>query len=120
MKKSIQLSFTCLSLLLVTFLSNIQTHAQVDDTIRTIIISEIRLAHMSHSYVELANVGDFDVNLKDFELGSFDPWGPAYGEDEDNYFRLPDHILKPGETFVVANVEDYSLETDVPNTYEEI
>lgn len=80
------------------------------DTIRTLIISEARLDGMNQAYVELSNVGDEAINLSEFEFGKVDPWTDPYAPAENIYFRLPDRVLQPGESFVMATVYDFGPE----------
>ncbi|MCK4922924.1 MAG: hypothetical protein KAS71_17865, partial [Bacteroidales bacterium] len=90
----------------------------VDDTVRTIIFSEAngRTWTSNLQYVELANVGTEAVNLKNFELGNV--WRTIHtGAIPGDYGppmvtkwipRLPDTLLLPGETFLIAKVNDYA------------
>jgi len=82
--------------------------AQID-TIKTLIITEVRLDDARETYVEITNVGDKPVNLKDFEVGVVGAWTPGYNAVGNDYrLRLPDKILQPGECFVIAAVYDYN------------
>ncbi len=91
-------------------------HAQ--DTIRSLIISEACLRNNRWAYAEITNMGDEDVQLADFTFGRIDPWdctvnltGEGWVPRQPNHaFRLPERILAPGETFLIASVFDYSLE----------
>ena len=80
------------------------------DTIRSLIISEVRMDHPYHAYIELTNMGTDPVDLGDFGLGRIrpvnDPWNTLPG----HYMRLPSEIMQPGESFVIANVYDYNPE----------
>jgi len=90
----------------------------VDDTIRTVIISEFHEG-VQHAYLELTNVGDDPVNLKDFEIGHI-TWKWAYQPEDDRAFMfLPDFELKPDSTFVVAHVFDYAKNIGEPITAKE-
>ena len=57
------------TLLLFGLLVPLFASAQVvDDTIRTLIISELRFSGGDYHYVELTNVGSEAVNLSEFKL----------------------------------------------------
>jgi hypothetical protein len=85
-------------------------NAQVDDTIRTLIISEVRLDDARRGYIEIANVGATAVNLKDFEIGRIDAWTTPWGNPTANWLMLPDKELAPGATFIIAAMRDFSPE----------
>ena len=89
----------------------------VDDTVRTIIFSEAngRTWTSNLQYLELANVGTEAVNLSNFELGNI--WRAVHTGVPSDYGppmvtkwipRLPDTLLQPGETFLIAKVNDYA------------
>ena len=44
------------------------------DTIKTLIISEIRLSHHEEDFVEITNIGDEAVQLSQFEFGLIRCW----------------------------------------------
>lgn len=80
------------------------------DTIKTLLITESRMTGGDVSYIELTNMGTDPVNLKTFELGVHRPWSPAplpWTPEADRNVMLPDHVLQPGESFVVASASDY-------------
>lgn len=98
-------------LLMVTGLLNAQ------DTIRTLVISEVRLDDARESYIEIANVGTTTLNLKDFQIGNVTPWNTpkeagnlvkGWNVDAGASYRLPDKELAPGETFVIASLYDWN------------
>ena len=69
---------------------------------------------MPDNYLELTNMGDQDVNLKDFKLGSVRPWSAPIEDlndpwvaDADRFFMLPDRILQPGESWVITTAYDF-------------
>ena len=73
------------------------------DTIRTLLITESRMSGTPQNYIELTNMGNDPVQLNQFELGHLSPWSEApYIPDADNFFRLPDYLLQPGESYVIA------------------
>jgi hypothetical protein len=77
------------------------------DTIRTLIITEARLDRQDQAYVELTNIGTTPVQLADFKFGKMSaynvPWTPALGDA----IRLPERILQPGESFIIAAFFDF-------------
>jgi len=82
--------------------------AQVkDDTIRTVIFTEVYGPTKTKVYVELTNVGDEPVNLSQFEIGStrYTMVFPATFENRNT--RLPNVILQPDSSFLYAKVNDY-------------
>lgn len=97
-------------LLFFSFLMCGLLNAQVDDTIRTLIITEVRLDDARRGYVEIANVGSTPLNLKDFEIGRIDAWTAPWTTPPANWMMLPDKVLQPGETFVIAAMRDYQPE----------
>ena len=74
-----------------------------NDTIKTLLITEAHLGEPSICYVEISNVGDEAIQLSDFEIG----------QDQHNDFintdnmMLPEYLLQPGESFLLAKVRDY-------------
>ena len=83
---------------------------------RGLIITESRMSGTPDNYVEITNVGDKAVNLKDFELGKVAPWDPAitdvftspFTPTTASYMMLPDFVLEPGKSFVVATAYDFA------------
>ncbi len=102
-------------LLLLFMLSAGILNAQ--DTIRSLVITEARLNSQGDAYVELTNMGTKPVNLKNFEFGTINPWTrpwtPAQGG---YYFRLPEKILQPGQSYVMATAYDFEAEQYVKKT----
>jgi hypothetical protein len=78
------------------------------DTIKTLVISEVRLDDARHSYVEISNVGATTINLAQFELGVIGAWTVPWDPGANYWFMLPDRDLAPGECFVVAAVYDWN------------
>jgi len=86
------------------------------DTIRTVVISEVRYDRADHWYVELTNMGTEAVNLSEFELLSNDPWSqfpdgrrwPTEPHRQDGrWLMLPEQMLAPGESYVASAFHDW-------------
>ncbi len=105
-----------LKLLLFAMLLSAGIYAQ--EAYRGLIITESRMSGSPDNYVEITNVGDKAVNLKDFELGKVTPWDPAitdvftspFTPGTSGYIMLPDFVLEPGKSFVVATAYDFAAE----------
>lgn len=80
------------------------------DTIRSLIITEARLDRADQAYVEITNMSDSPVQMGDFEFGTIRPWGLPYTGEPNRSFRLPENILQPGESYVIATVLDFTEE----------
>jgi len=88
------------------------------DTIRSLVITEVRLNAQPDNYIELTNMGDKDVNLKHFKLGTIRPWNAAITDvyaspwipDNNRYIMLPDFVLAPGKSYVVTCADDFGPE----------
>ena len=100
-----------LKLLLFVLLATIGM-VQAQDTIRSLVITEACMRSWPWAYVELTNMGDEDIQLANFKLGKIEPWENELWtpRSADRIFRLPERILKPGASFLIANVYDYDLE----------
>ena len=79
------------------------------DTIKTLIITEIRLTHHEENFVEITNIGDKAVQLSNFEFGLIRPWNNVLWtpENPDRSYMLPEKVLNPGESYVMATVCDF-------------
>jgi len=105
-----------LKLLLFTMLLSVGVFAQ--EAYKGLIITESRMNATPDNYVEITNVGNQAVNLKDFELGKMTPWSTAINDVFNDPFtpgtfeqmRLPDFVLEPGKSFVVATAYDFADE----------
>lgn len=108
-----------LKLLLFTMLLSTGIFAQ--DTIRSLVITEARMSGQPDNYIELTNMGDKAVNLKDFKLGTIRPWSPAINNvftdpwvseagQYTRYIMLPDYVLEPGESWVITTAYDFAAE----------
>ena len=106
-----------LKLLLFVLLTSVGI-LQAQDTIRSLIISEACLRNNRWAYAEITNMGDKDVQLADFTFGRIDPWECTVNltgigwvpRTPTHVFRLPERILAPGESFLIASAFDYSIE----------
>ena len=94
-------------LLFISLLTCGVLNAQVDDTIRTLIITEVRLDDARRGYVEISNVDRTTVNLAEFEIGRIDAWTTPWSTPPANWMMLPDQDLAPGETFILAATRQY-------------
>lgn len=82
------------------------------DTIRTLLITEVRLHPTQMCYLEITNMGDAPVDLKDFALGW---WGGGntldYETGVTNKIAIPfpvDTLIAPGQSFVFAPIYEYN------------
>jgi hypothetical protein len=89
------------------------------DTIRSLVITEVRLSDQGNNYIEITNMGDQPVNMKDFKLGTIRPWAQAINdvfndpwvpEGNSRYIMLPDYVLQPGKSWVTTTGYDYGPE----------
>jgi hypothetical protein len=82
------------------------------------VISEARIDDIRQSYAELTNVGTTTLNLASFEFGIIGAWTAVtvgatnwtFNAGVNYYFMLPDRDLAPGESFVIAAVQDWNPE----------
>ncbi|MFW5655989.1 MAG: T9SS type A sorting domain-containing protein [Bacteroidota bacterium] len=94
------------------------------DTIRSLVITEARMDDPSTAYVEFTNLGEEAIDLSAFEFGRITMYDVEYGDDtlfilsEDEYMMLPDEVLEPGESYLIAAVEDWYHEQYVKNPFE--
>lgn len=85
------------------------TAGTIPEPYRNLIFTEVRMDDTRFNYVELTNMGAQAVNLQDFEMGNIDPWTQPWNPNPDYSVRLPDRILAPGESFLIASI------TEVPS-----
>ncbi len=99
-----KLKFLLFTLLMSGGLLNAQ------DTIRTLIITEIRTTHHEEDFAEITNIGVVPVQLSDFEFGLIRCWNnvPWTPENPERSFMLPDKVLQPGESYVLAAVAEFN------------
>ncbi|GAB1451641.1 hypothetical protein MASR2M47_16970 [Draconibacterium sp.] len=82
---------------------------------KSLVITEARMSAQSDNYIELTNMGDQTINLKDFKLGTIRPWNQAITDvftspwipDNNRQIMLPNYELKPGESYVVTTAYDF-------------
>lgn len=72
-----------------------------------LIISEWSLTLARRAYIEITNMGDTPVNLKDFEVGAINQWTPMFQGSPTQAFRLNDYVLEPDSSYVVGVVDDW-------------
>ena len=86
-----------------------QTGADAD-TVPNLIFSEIRkigggARWGDYFYMEIANVGDSALNLKDFEINHFRTFNDF--NTSNHPIPLPDTVLQPNSTLVMGLINDY-------------
>jgi hypothetical protein len=83
---------------------------------RSLIISEARQSGQPDNYIELTNMGDQAINLKEFKFGAMRPWIPEpvldvwndpWVPEGNRFFMLPDRVLEPGESWVITTAYDF-------------
>jgi len=85
---------------------------------RGLVITEARMNAQPDNYIEITNMGNQAVNLKDFKLGTIRPWNQAINDvfadpwipDVNRNIMLPDFVLEPGKSFVVTTAYDFAGE----------
>ncbi len=101
-------------LLLMMFLMGV-VYAQ--EPYRNLIITEARMDGQPNVHVELTNMGDQAINLSEFKFvlmrpwipdpGIVDPWEDPWIPEGNRMFMLPDVVLEPGESYVLATAYDF-------------
>ncbi len=107
-----------LKLLLLALLISGGIFAQDTIPYRSLVITEARMSAQPDNYIELTNMGDEAINLKDFKLGTIRPWNQAITDvftsawvpDANRYIMLPDFVLEPGKSWVITTAYDYGPE----------
>ncbi len=107
-----------MKLKLVLFALFLSGSILAQETIKSLVITEARLNNQIDTYIEITNMDDESVNLKDFKLGNLTPWNMPVNNvfkdpwitDKTRYFMLPDFVLKPGKSFVVTLAYDFGPE----------
>ena len=100
-------------LLFVLFVScglfSLRVQAQYD-TIKYLVISETRQDNMQYTYAEISNRSETQaVDLSQFEFGNLTSWDLPYRTSGTHNVRLPNHILWPGESWVLGDVYDLPI-----------
>lgn len=80
---------------------------RAQDTIRTFIITEARIDRQDQAYVELTNVGTTPIQMANFEFGHLTAYVTPWNAAVNDFVRLPERILQPGESFVIAAFFDF-------------
>ncbi|WP_372947165.1 T9SS type A sorting domain-containing protein [Mariniphaga sp.] len=103
-----------MKLKLLLFLTILGSMLYAQEPYRSLIITEARMESKPNNYFEITNMGSESVQLNEFKFGRIAPWGEPIldlysdpwisGED---YFFLPDKILAPGESYVIAGAYDF-------------
>lgn len=93
-------------LMIIGFIPKLFAQVQ-DDTIRTLIFTELYGPSKTKVYAEITNVGDEPVNLSDFELGTTRYSIQFPGTFENRIIRLPNIMLQPDSSYLIAKVNDY-------------
>jgi hypothetical protein len=82
------------------------------DTIRSLVITEAFVGVPHRNFVELTNMGNDPIQLHNFMVGPVkgDSWtwlenSVDFGPDQ-GPIRLPEHVLQPGESFLIAQMRD--------------
>ena len=120
-----------LLLFLIVVSCGVVLRAQTQKPYNKLIITEARLSGTPDNYVEVTNMGDETIDLKDFEIAKFSPWPPAgagglpdnWAQVADNFFRLWDpkmypvnspllnkRYLAPGKSFLIAIAREFGPE----------
>jgi hypothetical protein len=104
-------------ILLLLILLSFGGWLRAQDTIRSLIFSEVRFDDAFEPYAELTNMGDSTLHLKNFEFGIVHPWTARvdvnnikawFSVGSGSWFMLPDWTLAPGKSIVIANIYDYN------------
>ncbi len=84
------------------------------DTIKGLIFSEAFIGNSYSLYFELTNMSDKTINLNQIELSALYPWDNAdpadfwKPESGDATMMLPEFMLEPGKSFVIASAYDFN------------
>jgi hypothetical protein len=89
---------------------------KAQDTIKTLIITEVRLDDERDFYVELTNMGANPIDLSQFELGQIGAWTLPWTPSSTSFYTmLPKKTLAPGASYLVALVADWTHEQWLKN-----
>ena len=96
-----------LLLFLIVMVSGFNALFAQNDTIDYLIISEVRMDALHHSYMEITNMSETQaIDLGTIEIGAIDCWDQPYIPQAYQSKRLPSVILWPGESYVIATLYD--------------
>ena len=112
-----KMKFLLLSLFFVGILNAQVVCDYPEGVITSLVITQKRLTSTAEAYFQLTNMGDTPIRLGEFKFGQlpwqvrsssirdlcFDPWYT----DTHEYFFLPDRVLDPGKSFVIATAYDF-------------
>lgn len=82
---------------------------------RSLIFSEVRIDNAHQAFLELTNMGTKDIDLSEYQLGTIQAWTVAWNAPASAITRLPNVTLKPGETYLIACVQDLIQERSIAN-----
>ena len=95
-------------LLLTLMLSGGILFAQEREAYRQLIFTEAMIGQPQMGYFEITNVGNQPVQLGEFEIGAMTPWDtPPWNGYALSHFMLPEHILNPGESYVIGGAYEW-------------
>lgn len=101
-------------LLLLLVLTAFMVQAQ--EPYRQLMITQIYTESPARNFAQITNMGNKTINLKEFKFGNLGLSHPAIldvnvnpftPQQVLNAFMLPDHLLAPGESFVITNAFDF-------------
>jgi len=72
-----------------------------------LLITEALLNVAPNNYVEFTNTGDETINLHEFEFGLISNSDQPFKPRANTFFRLPEKMLAPGKSFVIAVSSDF-------------
>ncbi len=98
------------SKILLLFLVFACSIVNAQDTIRSLIITEVNLHNASNAFLEISNVGDKPVQLNQFKIGVITPFTTPWNAYPYAQFMLPERILQPGESLVLTSAIDFGPE----------
>lgn len=82
---------------------------------RSLIFSEVRIDNVHQAFLEITNMSTADINLSEYQLGTIQAWTTAWSAPANAITRLPNVTLKPGESYVVACMQDWTQKRSAIN-----
>jgi len=82
---------------------------------RSLIFSEVRIDNAHQAFLEITNMDTADINLSEYQLGTIQAWTTAWNAPANAITRLPNVTLKPGESYVVACMQDWTQKRSAIN-----